>query len=112
MIMKLIMYMLCYIASGMSAASNVSSDSFDPDNEEIRPEGWLELRMKRVQQKEEIDRVAGVSEETIILNRKKRLQQEEALMIKELMNDGKVVGYAKNIKIVNESHSHSTDHSR
>ena len=59
--------------------------------------------MKRVLAKEQRDRLEGADEETIILNRKKKLQREEEIMVNEVLSHGNVVGFTKPIKIIHSS---------
>lgn len=79
---------------------DINEDSFDPNDENIRPKGWLEVRMSRVMIKEENERLEGVDEESIILSRKKKLVKEEEIMVDEVLRYGTVVGMKSKINIL------------
>ena len=49
-----------------------------------RPDGWFDLRLKRVMLKEHIDRIAGISESVIQDMHAERLVEEEMLMMDEV----------------------------
>jgi hypothetical protein len=79
---------------------DINEDSFDPNDENVRPKGWLEVRMSRVMVKEENERLEGVDEESIILSRKKKLAKEEEIMVDEVLRYGTVVGMTNKINII------------
>jgi hypothetical protein len=62
---------------------DINEDSFDPYDENVRPEGWMDIRMKRIMAKEEMERLEGVDEETIILSRKKKISQVMVYMVND-----------------------------
>jgi hypothetical protein len=70
----------------------ITSSNFDPSNPSKRPEGWVTLRNKRVIVKEQIDRLAGVDEDTIAAMRDDRELEEEELMLAEVAQFGVVQG--------------------
>jgi hypothetical protein len=47
----------------------VSAETYDPKVLSKRPDGWNDLRIKRVMLKEHIDRIAGVDEEELLNKR-------------------------------------------
>jgi hypothetical protein len=63
-------------ARNMSAAQGgslvITEENFDPRDPSKRPDGWIALRNKRVVVKEQIDRLAGVDEDTIAAMRDDR----------------------------------------
>ena len=81
----------------MSITPNIiiTPETFDPNDPSKRPEGWRELRNKRVVVKEQIDRLAGVDEETIAALRDDRELEEEELMVHEVLETGSVTGGAR-----------------
>lgn len=79
---------------------DINEDSFDPNDENVRPKGWMEVRMSRVMVKEENERLEGVDEESIILSRKKKIAKEEEIMIDEVLRYGNVVGMTNKINII------------
>lgn len=96
--------MVAQIENEMSNSSNqerplgpiteldLSPSVFDPKNPNKRPEGWTEVRMKRVLKREQQERENGVDEETIMLSRPQKLKEEEAAMLDEVAKHGTVLG--------------------
>ena len=54
---------------------DLSPSVFDPKNPNKRPEGWTDVRMKRVLKREQFDRENGIDEETISRNRAQKLKE-------------------------------------
>jgi hypothetical protein len=71
---------------------NITPETFDPKNHDKRPSGWAAVRQRRLHRKEQLDRLRGVVEATIIERRAARQAEEEEAMIREVMEHGNVVG--------------------
>jgi hypothetical protein len=56
------------------AAVVINDTNFDPKDETVRPPGWMSLRQKRVAAREKVDRLAGISSETIIVKHAQRMK--------------------------------------
>lgn len=72
----------------------VDAENYDPKMLSKRPEGWSQLRIKRVMLKEHIDRLNGVDEETLLTMRGDREIEEEITMMDEVETLDKVLNLA------------------
>jgi hypothetical protein len=71
----------------------ISPDTFNAKDPTKRPKGWTEIRFKRILVKEQLSRLNGVDEETIMNMRAKREDDEEAVMIEEIKNSGHLADF-------------------
>ena len=81
---------------------DINPDTFDPSDPEKRPTGWAEVRRKRVYKREQLDRLRGAAEATLLNLRAQREQEEEALMLQEVAQYGNVLGFGGVKKPVDE----------
>jgi hypothetical protein len=70
----------------------ISPDTFDPSDPLKRPAGWTAVRARRLHRKEQLDRLRGVSEPSILERRLQRETDEETIMVNEVATHGNVVG--------------------
>jgi len=70
----------------------INQNTYDPNDPNKRPDGWLEVRMKRILIKEQKDREIGIDEDTIQAARAQREIEEETLMLEEVRVHGQVQG--------------------
>lgn len=70
----------------------ITPDTFDPTDPSKRPSGWNGVRARRLHRKEQLDRLRGVSEPSILERRLQREVDEESMMINEVSAHGNVVG--------------------
>lgn len=75
-----------------TAKLEINSATFDPKDKKKRPQGWDDVRQKRVNRRERLDRMRGLTESAIATKRPQRLEEEEELMIREIAKHGCLVG--------------------
>lgn len=70
----------------------ILESNFDPNIDSKRPNGWHEIRKRRVYKREQLDRFRGISEATIQAKRAEREKEEEQAMLSEIALHGSVLG--------------------